>query len=100
MYFRAAASAVGLEIALTPETRGSPEPPPWEPEALRLPQPHRWAIRHGKPWEQQGRGWGQRAAMGFSKPELLKSRKGLNPPLRTNAGGLRVLLRHVAYKSG
>lgn len=34
LYFRAAASAVGLETALMPE------PPPREPAAPRLPQPH------------------------------------------------------------
>ena len=51
------------------------------------PQPCRRATHHGRPREREGRGWGQPAATAFSGPGSLKSRKGLNPPLGTSAGG-------------
>lgn len=70
---------MGLEITLTPETRGPPEPPPHEPAAPHFPQPRWWAIHHGKPQERQGRGWGQLAAMGFLQKRIAKKQEKFKP---------------------
>lgn len=48
----------------------------------------------------QGRSWRQLETPSSSQPELLKSSRASSSLLGTNAGGLQVPPRHVAYKSG
>lgn len=72
-----------------------PEPPrgrPTPPQPGLSPAP-RTSCR-------QGRSWRQPETTSSSQPELLKSSRVSSSVLGTNAGGLQVPRRHVAYKSG